>query len=61
MADERQRVEIFEPPDTTLGVGRRSRHDIDHSDPQLAVYRARAIGAAGAAIGLEAGFDGGGF
>jgi hypothetical protein len=59
MTDARQRADIFEPPDTTLHPGpRRSRHDIDHSDPHLAAFRGRATGAAGAAIGLEAGFDG---
>ncbi len=59
MTDERQRADIFEPPDTTLHPGpRRSRHDVDHSDPRLAAFRGRATGAAGAAIGLEAGFDG---
>jgi hypothetical protein len=59
MADRKLRADIFERPTTTLGVGRpghRSRHDIDHSDPHLAAYRARATGAAGAAGGLEA-FD----
>ena len=61
MTDPKLRADIFERPPTTLGVGRaghRSRHDIDHSDPHLAAFRSRATGAAGAAIGLEAGFDG---
>ena len=60
MSDGRLREAIFERPVTTLGVPgpRRWRHDIDHSDPQPAAFRARATGAAGAAIGLEVGFDG---
>jgi hypothetical protein len=59
MTDTKLRADIFERPTTTLGVGKpghRSRHDIDHSDPQLAAYRARATGSPGAAGGLEA-FD----
>src|SRR4051794_30363085 len=61
MTDAKQRSDVFERPATTLGVtapGHRSRHDIDHSDPQLAAYRARATGAAGAAVVLDIGFDG---
>ena len=60
MTDAQLRASIFEPPVTTIGIphSRRSRHDIDHSDPRLAAFRARATGAAGAAIGLESGFDG---
>ena len=60
MADAKLRSAIFERPLTTLGVGRpgrRSRDDIDHSDPRLAGYRARATGATGAAIVIDAGFE----
>lgn len=60
MTDARQRAEIFQRPDTTLHANpRRSRHDIDHSDPQLAAFRSRAAGTAGAYVGMEI-IDGGG-
>jgi hypothetical protein len=60
MTDAKLRAAIFERPATTLGVPgpRRSRHDIDHSDPKLAAFRARATGASGAATGLETKFYG---
>ena len=60
MTDTKLRAAIFERPTTTLGVPgpRRSRHDIDHSDPKLAAFRARATGASGAATGLETKFYG---
>ena len=46
MTDARQRAAIFERPLTTLSApGHHSRRDIDHSDPQLAAYRARTAGA----------------
>ncbi len=51
MTDAKLRADIFERPSTTLGVGKpghRSRHDIDHSDPQLSAYRTGAGGVAGA-------------
>jgi hypothetical protein len=60
MTDAKLRAAIFERPATTLGVPgpRRSRHDIDHSDPKLAAFRARATGASGAGTGLETKFYG---
>jgi len=60
MTDAKLRAAIFERPATTLGVPgpRHSRHDIDHSDPKLAAFRARATGASGAATGLETKFYG---
>jgi hypothetical protein len=62
MTDARQRADIFEPPDTTLHTGpRRSRHDIDHSDPHLAAMRGRGIVAGGAAAVLGPSYDGTGF
>ena len=60
MTDTKLRTSIFERPDTTIGVGKpghHSRHDIDHSDPHLAAYRARATGAAGAALIIDAGYQ----
>jgi hypothetical protein len=55
MTDTKLRSDIFERPVTTLApdTKHRSRHDIDHSDPRLAAFRARATGSAGAASGLE--------
>jgi hypothetical protein len=47
MSDARLRADIFERPVTTLAVGRPSRHDIDHSDPALAIYRHPAPGGTG--------------
>jgi hypothetical protein len=61
MTDQKLRADIFDRPVTTMGVGRpghHSRHDIDHSDPRLAAFRARATGDPRAAIGLESGFIG---
>jgi hypothetical protein len=60
MTDAKLRAGIFERPVTTLAPdGRhRSRHDIDHSDPHLAAFRARATGSTGAATGLESSFYG---
>jgi len=55
MTDPKLRADIFELPVTTLGPvpSQRSRHDIDHSDPRLAAFRARATGAPGSGTGLE--------
>lgn len=49
MADAQLRAGIFEPPVTTLAPpgARRSRHDVDHSDPRLRAYRTGAQGVAG--------------
>jgi hypothetical protein len=66
MTDEKLRDRIFERPVTTLAPPsrRRSRHDIDHSDPHLAAHR---TGGMNSAIGGHVwhvghgGFDGGGF
>ena len=60
MTDQRLRADIFERPVTTLGppAPRHSRHDIDHSDPKLAAFRARATGNSGAPTGLERSFYG---
>ena len=60
MTDPRLRAAIFERPVTTLGPNapRRGRHDIDHSDPRLAAFRARATGNSGAPTGLEGTFYG---
>ena len=60
MADGNLRSAIFELPVTTLApVPRaRSKHDIDHSDPRLAAYRARATGARGASTGREGSYMG---
>ena len=46
MTDATLRAAIFERPVTTIGVSgsRRSRHDIDHSDPRLAALRDRTNG-----------------
>ena len=58
--DTALRTKIFERPETTIGVGgpgHHSRHDIDHSDPHLAAYRARAAGSAGAALAIDAGYQ----
>jgi hypothetical protein len=63
MTDEKLRAGIFERPVTTLAPpsGRRSRHDIDHSDPHLAAYRTGGMNPAiGGHVG-HGGFDGGGF
>jgi hypothetical protein len=50
------RAAIFERPVTTLGIPerRRWRHDIDHSDPELAAGRAASTGASGKAADIEA-------
>ena len=53
MADARQRAEIFQPPDTVLHAGRRSRSDIDHSDPQLAALRGRSAGSGPTGFGID--------
>ena len=60
MTDQKLRADIFERPVTTLGPSapRHSRHDIDHSDPKLAAFRARASGNSGAPTGLEKSFYG---
>ena len=60
MTDAKLRSAIFERPVTTLSVpgARRSRHDIDHSDPQLAAFRARATGNSGIAAVLYRAPDG---
>jgi hypothetical protein len=60
MTDQKLRADIFERPVTTLGPAapRHSRHDIDHSDPKLAAFRARATGNSGAPTGLEKSFYG---
>ena len=60
MTDQKLRADIFERPVTTLGPAapRHSRHDIDHSDPKLAAFRARATGNSGAPTGLERSFYG---
>ena len=60
MTDQKLRADIFERPVTTLGPAapRHSRHDIDHSDPKLAAFRARATGNSGAPTGLEGTFYG---
>jgi hypothetical protein len=61
MTDPELRAAIFERPVTTLGPGRRrSRHDIDHSDPRLSAFRARATGDRGAGTGLEGTYMGSG-
>jgi hypothetical protein len=61
MTDASLRAAVFEPPVTTLAPpgSRRSRHDVDHSDPQLAALRNAGIAAGGAAIGLSLGVDAG--
>jgi hypothetical protein len=61
MTDAKLRADIFERPVTTLSPdGRhRSRHDIDHSDPKLAGYRAHAADK-GAATAFGSGLWGGG-
>ena len=45
MTDAKQRSAIFERPSTALRPAgtRRSRHDIDHSDPRLAAYRGGTV------------------
>jgi hypothetical protein len=60
MTDAKLRAAIFERPVTTLGAAApgHSRHDIDHSDPRLAAFRARATGNSGAPTGLETTFYG---
>ena len=60
MTDQRLRADIFERPVTTIGPpgSHRWRHDIDHSDPQLAAFRARATGNSGAAAVLYRAPDG---
>jgi hypothetical protein len=55
MTDPELRAAIFERPVTTLGPAHpsRFRHDIDHSDPRLSAFRARATGARNSSTGLE--------
>jgi hypothetical protein len=61
MTDPKLRAAIFERPVTTLSVpgARRSRHDIDHSDPHLATYRGHAADTTGTGSALEPGMYGG--
>ena len=62
MTDTALRAAIFERPITTLAPApsRRSRHDIDHSDPLLTAFRGRATGDTRAATGLEGTYFGSG-
>ena len=62
MVDQKLRAAIFERPATTLPVpgSRRRSRGVDHSDPQLAAYRAAGPASAGAYIGLEGSFGHGG-
>jgi hypothetical protein len=62
MTDTRLRSDIFERPVTTIGQpGSPSRHDFDHSDPQLAALRGRGIAEGGASAVLGPTVEGYGF
>jgi len=62
MADAHLRASIFEPAITAPASSRfrRSRRDLVDSDPHAAALRNRGIAAGGAAVVIDAGFDGGG-
>jgi len=62
MTDAQLRASIFEPPAPAVvdPGSRRSRRELAHSDPQAAALRNRGIVTGGAAVVLDAGFDGGG-